>query len=94
MIRKMNSSTTTRRKRRSHWQIAAARKLKWAYHEYGDGQYIVLSRCPHSSGERFWVYWLFETMSEAAAKLAELNSVACGNACKGLHSTWELKPWD
>ncbi len=86
--------TTPTRKRRSHWQMIAAKKLPYSSHAGGDGPFVVLARCTGQQNKH-WRYWLFGTDDAATAWRSKLDSVGCQRECKGKaeHRQWQLMPW-
>lgn len=74
------------RKRRSHWQVLAAKKLRYADFLGGDGPHVVLSKC----GRR-WRYWLHDHWHDALTHRLELDRQHCGPDCLGKHSDWALR---
>jgi hypothetical protein len=69
------------KRRRSHYQAAARRKLRYADYMGGDGAWLRLSRC----GKR-WKYWLFDNQYSAMWNSTE----TCGQECSGQHSIFRL----
>jgi len=86
---------TTRKRRRSSWQMIAVRKLPYSMYVSGDGPFVVLSRCTGPTNRR-WHYRLFQTDVEATAALGRINTNGCTHGCQGKqqHSTFRLWPWD
>ena len=80
-----------KRVRRTKYQIAAARKLKYSiFVGGGDGEWIVLTRCTKP-----WRYRLFHDQASAEARLSELNRDKCCDhpPCQGAagHSVFKLR---
>jgi len=80
-----------KRVRRTKYQIAAARGLKYSiFVGGGDGEWIVLTRCTKP-----WRYRQFLDQASAEARLSELNRDKCSDdpPCQGAagHNVFKLK---
>lgn len=91
-------TNTTPRKRRSHWQALAHSKYRRMLYLDGDGDWVVMTKCPPlNCDHRSWAYRLFGEQLDAEVYLARINQHGC-NATSGdkrcfgsvQHSIWRL----
>lgn len=81
----MEEITKPKRVRRSHWQVLASKKLRYAFLVAGDGEWLALSRCA-----RRWRYWLFSDQLAAMGKELELDRNRCSADCCQRYSIFRL----
>ena len=89
-VRQMESQITTRQ-RRTHYQALAHKKYRRMQFMSGDGDWVVLSKCPRE-GTESWCYWLAPSQPEAEALRIEHNALGCGIQCQGQHQhrLWKI----
>lgn len=79
-------SNEAKPKRRSRWQVAASKKLRYADFMGGDGPGVCLSKC-----FRRWRYWLHADWHEALTHRLRLDRQGCGPDCRKDHNDWEIR---
>jgi len=94
---------TTPTRRRSRWQIIAAKKYPRMLYIGGDGRYnetgdpvecwTALTKCPHDQ-TKLWRYGLYADKPAAEAAVERWNTNRCSYQCQGKaeHSLWLIHP--
>lgn len=89
---------TPTRKRRSHWQALAHSKYRRMTFLGGDGEWVVMTKCPATASDRGrWAYKLFDDQLDAEVWLAHINRHGCNadsaaQRCAGhaSHKLWHM----
>jgi len=79
---------------RSHWQILAAKKYPRLLFIGGDGEWLVMTKCPHAQTTH-WRYALRASYAEAVTLMSKWDMEGCTYGCEGFaqHSLWRMRDY-